>query len=95
MFSFDSWKPVALLLAILALAGTIFVQVFKLPDLPAPFFLLFSTLFLLGVVVKQLISLHMTFPDKAPSPSENPAKILTTPLENNICRISPGGAPEA
>jgi hypothetical protein len=82
MFSFDSWKPVALFLAILALAGTILVQALKLPDLPAPSFLLFSTLFLLGIIGKQLWSLHKTLPAKAPSRPENPAKILTAPLEN-------------
>ena len=82
MFNNDSWKPVALFVAVLALAGTILVQVLKLPDLPAPFFLLFSTLFLLGVIGKQLFSLHKTFPAKAPSGSKNEGKILTAPLEN-------------
>jgi hypothetical protein len=82
MFSVDSWKPVALFLAVLTLAGTILVQALKLPDLPAPFFLLFSTLFLLGVIGKQLFSLHKTFPAKAPSGSKNGAKILTVTLEN-------------
>jgi hypothetical protein len=83
MFGNDSWKPVALFVAVLALAGTILVQVLKLPDLPAPFFLLFSTLFLLGVIGKQLFALHKTFPAKAPSGSKNGTKILTVPLENH------------
>jgi len=82
MFSFDSWKPVALLLAILAFVGTILVQVSKTIDLPAPFFLLFSTLFLLGVVGKQLLSLPKTSSDKAPSLPKNLTKILTAPIEN-------------
>ena len=82
MFSVDSWKPVALFLAVLALAGIILVQALKLPDLPAPLFLLFSTLFLLGVIGKQLLSLQKTFPAKASTRSKNAAKILTAPLEN-------------
>jgi hypothetical protein len=82
MFSSDSWKPAALFLAVLALVGTILLQALKLPDLPAPSFLLFSTLFLLGIIGKQLWSLHKTLPAKAPSRPENPAKILTAPLEN-------------
>jgi hypothetical protein len=81
MFSFDSWKPVALLLAILAVAGTILVQILKMPELPAPFFLLFSTLFLLGIIARQLLALYRTFPDKASSLPKNPTNILTTPLE--------------
>ena len=82
MFSIDSWKPVVLFLSILTLAGTIIFQALKLPDLPAPLFLLFSTLILLGVIGKQLFSLHKTFPAKTPSESKNAPKILSAPLEN-------------
>ena len=82
MFSSESWKPVALFLAVLALVGTILLQALKLPDLPAPSFLIFSTLFLLGAIGKQLWSLHKTFPDNVPSRPKNPAKILTAPLED-------------
>ena len=82
MFSNDSWKPIALFLAVLALVGIILLQALKLPDLPAPSFLFFSVLFLLGAIGKQLWSLHKTFPDNLPSQPENPAKILTAPLED-------------
>lgn len=82
MFSIDSWKPVALFLAVLALVGTILVQALRFSDVPAPLFLLFSTLILLGVIGKQLLSLHKTFPAKAQSQSKNAAKILNIPFEN-------------